>query len=99
MTAGEFEGGITPQIIQARDMVEKLWWEIEGFRDERAFKLWRAFNCAVTTWHLTDWLWKGRKADGCDAAEQLAGGSRVKDLAEKIAAVRERRARCREMLA
>jgi len=45
---------------------------------------------------LYDYL---QRLDTSDAAEQLAGGSRVKDLAEKIAAVRERRARCREMLA
>jgi len=45
---------------------------------------------------LDDYL---QRLDTSDAAEQLAGGSRVKDLAEKIAAVRERRARCREMLA
>jgi Transposase DDE domain len=45
---------------------------------------------------LDDYL---QRLDTSDAAEQLAGGSRVKELAEKIAAVRERRARCREMLA
>jgi len=45
---------------------------------------------------LDDYL---QRLDTSDAAEQLAGGSRIKDLAEKIAAVRERRARCREMLA
>jgi len=45
---------------------------------------------------LDDYL---QRLDTSDAAEQLAGGSRVKDLAEKIAAVRERRARWREMLA
>ena len=44
---------------------------------------------------LDDYL---QRLDTSDAAEQLAGGSRVKDLAEKIAAVRERRARCREPL-
>ena len=36
---------------------------------------------------LDDYL---QRLDTSDAAEQLAGGSRVKDLAEKIAAVRER---------
>jgi transposase len=45
---------------------------------------------------LDDYL---RRLDTSDAAEQGAGGSRVKNLAEKIAAVSERRARCREMLA
>src|ERR1700750_188281 len=45
---------------------------------------------------LDDYL---QRLDTSDAAEQLAGGSRVKYLAEKIAAVRERRARWPEMLA
>jgi len=45
---------------------------------------------------LDDYL---QRLDTSDAAEQAAGGSRVKNLAEKIAAVRERRARCQEMLA
>jgi len=45
---------------------------------------------------LDDYL---QRLDTSDAAEQAAGGSRVKGLAEKIAAVRERRTRCQEMLA
>jgi transposase len=45
---------------------------------------------------LDDYL---QRLDKSDAAEQEAGGSRVKNLAEKIAAVRERRTRCQEMLA
>jgi transposase len=45
---------------------------------------------------LDDYLQRLDKSDG---AEQEAGGSRVKNLAEKIAAVRERRTRCQEMLA
>src|SRR5689334_8183198 len=44
---------------------------------------------------LDDYL---QRLDTSDATEQAAGGSRVKNLAEKIAAVRERRARCQEML-
>ena len=45
---------------------------------------------------LDDYL---QRLDTSDAAEQSAGGSRVQNLSEKIAAVRERRARCQEMLA
>ena len=45
---------------------------------------------------LDDYL---QRLDTSDAAEQAAGGSRVKNLAEKIAAVRERRTRCQKMLA
>jgi len=45
---------------------------------------------------LDDYL---QRLDARDAAESGAGGSRVKNLAEKIAVLRERRARCKEMLA
>jgi transposase len=45
---------------------------------------------------LDDYL---QRLDTSDAAEQGAAGSRVKNLAEKIAAVRERRTRCQVMLA
>jgi transposase len=45
---------------------------------------------------LDDYL---QRLDTSDAAEQGAGGSRVKNLAEKIAAIRERRRRCQKMLA
>ncbi len=45
---------------------------------------------------LDDYL---RRLDQSDAAEGTTGGSRVENLAEKIAAVRERRTRCQAMLA
>src|SRR5271168_3233268 len=45
---------------------------------------------------LKDYL---QRLDQGDATEAKTGGARVKNLAEKIAAVRERHARCKEMLA
>ena len=45
---------------------------------------------------LDDYL---QRLDQSDATESTTGGSRVKNLAEKIAAIRERRERCKEMLA
>ena len=45
---------------------------------------------------LNDYL---QRLDQGDASEAKIGGARVKNLAEKIAAVRERRTRCKEMLA
>src|SRR5436305_11574890 len=45
---------------------------------------------------LDDYL---QRLDTSDAGEQGAGGSRVKNLAEKVAAISERRKRCQEMLA
>ena len=40
-----------------------------------------------------------QRLDRSDAAESKTGGSRVKNLAEKIAAIRARRTRCKDMLA
>ena len=45
---------------------------------------------------LDDYL---QRLDQSDAAESDTAGSRVKNLAEKIAAIRERRTRCKDMLA
>ena len=45
---------------------------------------------------LDDYL---QRLDQADAAESKTGGSRVENLAEKIAAIRERRTRCKDMLA
>jgi hypothetical protein len=39
-----------------------------------------------------------QRLDNSDATERGAGGSRVKNLAEKIAAIRERRERHKDML-
>ena len=45
---------------------------------------------------LDDYL---QRLDKSDATESATGGSRVKNLAEKITAIRERRGRYKEMLA
>src|SRR5271163_4254561 len=45
---------------------------------------------------LDDYL---QRLDQSDATESKTGGSRVKNLAEKIAAIGERRTRCKDMLA
>jgi transposase len=45
---------------------------------------------------LDDYL---QRLDQSDATEDKTGGSRVKNLAEKIGAIRERQARCKAMLA
>jgi hypothetical protein len=53
-------------VENARDMTEKLWWEIGAYQKETDLqpKLWRAFNCAVTAWHVSDWLWRERRDAG-----------------------------------
>ena len=46
-------------------LLGKLHWEIDGFRrslHSRHLHRWllpayHAFNCAVTAWHMTDWIW------------------------------------------
>jgi transposase len=45
---------------------------------------------------LDDYL---QRLDQSDAIEHKTGGSRVRNLAEKIAAIRKRRTRCKDMLA
>jgi len=46
----------------SRDMLKKLRWELDNlFRRQRydsAACQYHAFNCAVTAWHVTDWLWQ-----------------------------------------
>lgn len=45
-----------------RDLLDKLQWEIEGFRSEDPRNaealIYRAFNSAVTAWHIADWVWE-----------------------------------------
>jgi hypothetical protein len=53
-------------IENAREMADKLDWEIEKYDNEidQQKKLWRGFNCAVTAWHIIDWLWREQKEKG-----------------------------------
>jgi hypothetical protein len=55
-------------------MLMKLWWEIEQLRKSLSVQsddtahlhapAYHAFNCAVTAWHLADWVWQSTDADG-----------------------------------
>ena len=61
-------------------MLMKLRWEIAGLRSalsepiETSAELhapaYHAFNCAVTAWHMTDWIWQSATAE--DRAELLS---------------------------
>ncbi len=46
----------------SRHMLEKLQWELSNlFRRQRhdiRVCQYHAFNCAITAWHVTDWLWQ-----------------------------------------
>jgi hypothetical protein len=58
-------------------MLTKLGWEIAGLRSalsapikEGAEPAYHAFNCAVTAWHMSDWVWRSATAE--DRAELLS---------------------------
>ncbi len=46
----------------SRDMLKKLRWELDNLfcrqRHDVEACQYHAFNCAVTAWHVTDWLWQ-----------------------------------------
>jgi hypothetical protein len=45
----------------SRDMLEKLRWELNNLDFRQPYDIaacqYHSFNCAVTAWHVTDWLW------------------------------------------
>ena len=48
------------------DLLAKLHWEIVQLGlpvNEEAVASYRAFNCAVTAWSISDWVWKAASAD------------------------------------
>ena len=49
------------ELSDSRHMLEKLRWEMNNldFRQQHdiAACQYHSFNCAVTAWHVTDWLW------------------------------------------
>jgi hypothetical protein len=73
-------------IENAEEMTEKLWWEIEAFREEQTLehKLWRAFNCAVTACHVTDWLWKERAEQGREVGRLGQFQSAIEDRCREL---------------
>lgn len=46
----------------SRDMLAKLRWELQNLFCRQRYDIaackYHAFNCAVTAWHVTDWLWQ-----------------------------------------
>jgi hypothetical protein len=48
------------------DVLSKLWWEIDQLRkslstqsdDGAHAPAYHAFNCAITAWHMADWIWQ-----------------------------------------
>jgi hypothetical protein len=50
------------------DLLAKLHWEIEQLgltvkEEEEAVASYRAFNCAVTAWSISDWVWNAASGD------------------------------------
>src|ERR1700730_9142097 len=62
MTQSEQKTQKAFELRNARDMLEKLRWELNNLffrhRNDIAACQYHSFNCAVTAWHLTDWLWQ-----------------------------------------
>ena len=50
------------ELLDSRDIIKKLRWELNNLffreRHDIAVCQYHAFNCAVTAWHVTDWLWR-----------------------------------------
>jgi hypothetical protein len=50
------------ELRDSRDMLEKLQWELNNLFFRQRYDIaacqYHAFNCAVTAWHATDWLWQ-----------------------------------------
>ena len=49
-------------LSDSRDILEKLRWELDTLfcrvRHDIRVCQYHAFNCAITAWHVTDWLWE-----------------------------------------
>ncbi len=45
-------------LASARDMLRKLEWEVAELARPDFYTVYRAFNTAVTAWHLTEWVWR-----------------------------------------
>jgi hypothetical protein len=73
------------------DMLRKLGWEIAGLRRALSASIetgaephapaYHAFNCAVTAWHMTDWVWQsGSSVDRGYLLSKLAVPATSKDF-------------------
>jgi hypothetical protein len=51
-------------LANARDMLRKLEWEVAEIERHDSFTAYRAFNAAVTAWHLVDWVWRDLVGSG-----------------------------------
>jgi hypothetical protein len=57
----------TFRLSDSRDILEKLQWELDTLfcrqRHDIRVCQYHAFNCAITAWHVTDWLWQDMSAE------------------------------------
>jgi hypothetical protein len=62
MTPSEQKAQKSFALRNSRDVLEKLRWELHNLfcrqRHDIVVCQYHAFNCAVTAWHVTDWLWQ-----------------------------------------
>jgi hypothetical protein len=61
-------------LATARSMLRKLEWEVAEVERQDPFTAFRAFNTAVTAWHLVDWVWSdlARSSNGRGGKAQRA---------------------------
>jgi hypothetical protein len=63
------------ELRDSRDMLEKLQWELSNLFCRQPYDIracqFHAINCAITAWHVTDWLWH-------DISSELKDGRRWK---------------------
>ena len=85
MTLPERKGQKAFELRNAGDILEKLRWELNNlFRRQRHDVIvcqYHAFNCAVTAWHVTDWLWQDLPSE-LRAEIELAAGVPIKCLGD-----------------
>lgn len=72
----------------------KLMWEVKGVKRDKDHRTaaYRAFNCAITAWHLSDWIWDETRDSNEDFAQEF--GHPVRELEEFQEALR---GQCREL--
>jgi hypothetical protein len=65
-----------------RDLLGKLEWEIACFKavNKPPELQYHAFNCAVTAWHLTDWVWRDLRR-----SKKTLPGERLSDFKQSCA--------------
>ena|SRR5450432_2924176 len=79
------------------NLLAKLHWEIVQLGlplDQEAVASYRAFNCAVTAWSISDWVWNAASAD---LRKRLRAESPKPDASDPECFASLLREQCREL--